>query len=490
MQRNYHSIGDSSDMALTEQKPSLLSKAWGSIKKASKFALTLIIISPSAVNAAASVTDADPKIMGLTWFNSLSRSNYWATIGYFFASLAVNIPVMYSYAPKALEKFKLSFNAFTSSIQKLKTATTPEERWKHRKEILKHIGIFLTGASAALATGAIAFDAFTWAGELIALSVSVFNTTVYFATRYVGVKNFVNWVNGRRDPELQLNKAAIDVLRRINENHLDEINELINTIITKHKELTPIAIEEIFSRLENKVNDNNEILDPENPNLEKLGLAFDVAFGLAVFIPAWYTFIEKGFGGENIAAKYAGHPMDDTHRAVKLALGLIPGTASAMLYFINVFNYRQIAVDIWNEVSYEPISKIPQIIYNLLWLGINYPASGSMQNVVRNIEKKGDAQIIPVALDSDVGNAFAWLVQAGAYATNAAPCHQKFSGNGEKNDRDTVIKYLAAKDIEDMPKQEATSMALSRLSLFSEKHNDVTILIDNRNNYLPQSGIV
>jgi hypothetical protein len=278
---------------------------------------------------------------------------------------------------------------------------------------------------------------------------------------------------------MDLINECIDLLNRINDKYVEQVNSIAKDILKKHNhKVNDKALQTIFQRISD-IKD----LHPESVN-EKTTFAvvtkacastFDTLFGLAAAVSVAPTFMQKGFFGVNLGvthvAKLFGKQFetgtylcDNLERYQKGLLGALPALSSSGLYAISAMDLRPVLSSIVKDWWKNP-RIIPAVGFTALGVAVGYSGAG-MYNIASSIVS--DPERICLFLGNLDPEYPASNAAFGA-ATNAKSDFAKVFATLETHDPKThFIRYLKKKDIDDTLTNQARA-SLKSLSLFRKK---------------------
>lgn len=414
--------------------------------KFTKFTLAAASAAGSAINAVAAVTKVDPKDMTRAWAASTFSWDTWGKLGVAtnsvwngISSMVVNIAVAYDFIPIAFNKLKLNVGRC----------------FKTCPLFFGNLGTLFLGTAAALSAAGIAYGAFIWAGSIVAAISATVNLSIYFITRYVGVKTFINRLLGLWDKDVQATKEIIDALGRIQENYLAEVNALI-VKHAKGEKINNENIHNILSALNLLILNNPDIVRSKTKTDTAKAFActvFDMALATLAAGYVFPTFAEKGFEGVRAIGTLANGGIEalEKHQYVlstltaaeKLGVGFFPGAASSLLYWIWTFDFRDTLLSTCKEIYNLPTrgARYGSALLFGLVAGLNYSASPSMQNLAMNNLNNPDRILPEIATASTGyvrGNQFSGL------CVNMKSSVAKAFG-AITNDATGLVKFLKSK---------------------------------------------
>ncbi len=432
------------------------------LKKCPKLLLATVSASPASVNAAAAATNSDTKDIGITWWQAMSDQEKAFSLWNAIASLIVNIKLNVDYLPVALEKTKDAIaTSCDSAKQFVLTASTMS-----------------VGLSAAVAAGAIAYASFSWAGALVAGTITGVNSIIFYATRYVGFKNLINRIVGMLNKDIRFTKEIINSLERIENNQLHLVNHIIDKETHQHKKglSNPLTLNRIFIQLnalsEQMAQQGNALIRPQT-RLDRIqdysGTIFDVLLATITAMFIFPTFAQKGFDGFKQLSQLLGRDISDLDRNIQLGIGFVPGSASAAMYAMSALDFRKIAWLVFQEVSAHPKQKLPDLIAVLFWVITNYFASASMENIARKgiIARQAEEQLIPFAPGSTTSEVYAIFNRIGGFLVNTKS--SLADSYGTEATLPGLIKQLRKIDVDTLKKEEWNQLITTagHLSLFT-----------------------
>jgi hypothetical protein len=411
-------------------------KFWLILTIMTKIIVSLIASGANAINAMMNPSDKQPKDINSEWWENLSTRDRTEAIWFAVASLLVN--------------FILAYDSIPEAFHTLKTSVTKPHKTRQEKFDL---GVTVTlGLSAAVASSAISFGAFTWLNTTVAKIVAFAALLINFTTRYVGVKNLGNRVRSGYDSDTQ---AIHQFIRDM------------NNIKRRYRNITDMLVKQSYDRAGNKINDKTiayfanrmfilrRIIEEKNDNIIHTNNRLDIAWhylllGLTgslasiVGLASLPTFDQKGFDGLNAIT---GGYLKFLPAGARGFIGFPPGAATAMLYAVSALDLPNLTVntakDLWHDRD-----GIKFLFF--LFLGIaNVYASSSMENVSKGAMQSPDWIFSFLVLGTFLGKTVVNLNRVGGGATNTKASFLKFFSAPAPRDgrlRD-VIKYLEKKDI-------------------------------------------
>lgn len=206
--------------------------------------------------------------------------------------------------------------------------------------------IFFAGY-AALANAAIIYAGFLWLplGQLTAIFPSLFNYTVVFASRYVGLGHLMNRVLGFFSNDVRLQEEVIYCLEHIKPEYLDDINSILEAKTCDEAGLLDIL--DILSTREHAITPIDSLW-----YLKKgLGTVFDLGFSLSIFVTSFMLFAQKGYDGVELMTHDG---FKDANPWVKIALGIVPGVVSAIFMALNAFDLRRVMLVFSKHLRHHP----------------------------------------------------------------------------------------------------------------------------------------
>ncbi len=431
-----------------------------------KFTLSMIAGGASALNATVNPSGAQPSNIGQEWWDSLSTALAFYCLLNGGASLIVNYVFAYTSIPTAALKIRKNLLKYP----------------QNKREIIEN-GITITlGTSAAVATAAIAYNAFTWTkkytgNEAIADIVTVASLAINFTTRYVGVRSLLNFFHAYTDEELILKKELSDDLANIQADYKETMQTLLEDAFNENNHLFN---EDTLVRFINKIIDTQDpdfinVISPAKARLHKALHGLEVLFAATIGLAALPTFIQLGFNGINILATKCGYEeLGHLDRHYRGLIGLTPGVATAMLYAISTLDLPRLLVNIVKELN-EERRAWPMFLF-AVFLVFNILASGSMQNVAEGVESKEDRIFDFLSLSTFLGVALVWLNRLGGGITNAKASFQKLFGSPSLTDPKLgdVNKWMHDINIDNRFKPDTVSTLLA-YSQFRRRRGDVVV---------------
>jgi hypothetical protein len=439
---------------------------WRASAILTKSTVSLIAGSSSAINAGVNASKSQPQDISEAWWNAMSAPLQADTGWSFSASLSVNVIFAYNSISEAFDKAR--DNLF--------------KRNQTRQEILENFITVTLGSSAAIASAAISYNAFSWTIGAVSYPVTVASLLINFTTRYVGVRTLINRFHLHLDKDLIIKNQCVQDLERIDPAYYKEVNEAVLAAFEKNekkldKEFIAIFATEFLELLEEKP----DILKPETDSEafnRRAFFLFEVVFACSIGLAALPTFTQKGFDGINLLVtliKTDG--MNFLAWYLKALVGAMPGIATAMLYTISALDFPKLTMTIMqglfdamkNAEGIHAHLKLVVPVMAFLYLAIaNGFASSSMQNVAEGVFGKPDRIFDFISTENILGKILIPLNRIGGGVTNAKASFSHAFGKANATDPKLadVIKLFNTIHI-DNRLEEKQQVALKKLAFFS-----------------------
>jgi hypothetical protein len=398
--------------------------AWAALAFFIKFTLSTVAGGASALNATVNPSGGQPSDIGEEWWDNLSTSLAFFCILNGCASLIVNFVFAYTSIPAAALKIRKNLLKYPQTT----------------REIVEN-GITITlGTSAAVATAAIAYNAFSWTSkythnEALADIVTAASLAINFTTRYVGVRSLINSFRAHSDEELMLKKELSEDLGNIHADYKVTMQSLLTeAFVQNNHQFNETTLVLFLKKIIAKDDpDFVNAITPAKALLYKALHALEVLFAATIGLAALPTFTQLGYNGINIlVTKCGSDELAHLDRFYRGLIGITPGVATAMLYAVSTLDLPRLLVNIVKEL-YEDRRAWPIFVF-VLFLTFNILASGSMQNVAEGVESKEDRIFDFLSLSTFLGVSLVWLNRLGGGITNARASFQKLYGSPDLTD--------------------------------------------------------
>jgi hypothetical protein len=431
---------------------------WNILWVTFKVTVSTIASSSTSLNAGVNATDSQPKDIGEEWWSKLSDFIVFMFFLESVSSFLVNYPFSYESIPSAGKKLRKNL---------LKYPQTP-------REVFENALTVTLGTSAAIATGAIAYNSFTWTkkftgNESIADIVSMASLLINFTTRYVGVRKLINRLRGFNDQELILKKQLSNDLTHIHPGHLEQIKILLNKAYSENDNTLNETTIKLFIDKIIETNDP-EFIDAfaglttaQYYSLYSLEVLFSIIIGLA----ALPVFTQLGYNGFNIlVTKCGSDKLEHLDRFYKGAIGIMPGVATAMLYAVCALDIPSVVINIFKELY--QTRRVWDLFVFVVFTAALGLSSGSMQNVTEGILKNEDRIFDFFEMDNIQGLILIALIRIGAGTTNAISVFSVLFGQPAKRDPEIrdVRKWLYNEVHIDQRLDKLTFDSLKKYSVF------------------------
>lgn len=416
---NENDFDSTSSLLLSDKTPEEATESWAAwgwrqLKKLPLAAISLVAAAPSAINALAAPTSAEPSdIVDGLWWRALSPVKIMHSLANAASSLGINTIMNLFFFPSA-------FNNFWANIKTF------------RQTPVGNIAYILLGIGGAIGASAVAYAAFhffpgSFLGELLAGSAALLNFTVLVATRYVGAVNFIKRIKNYFDPTITLQKELVDLLDHVKPEYKNEVKQkfltstqlALNGFTAQKAEDVDKIIENLVQALEDYAKDHPYLFtDPTKLELFTNGLLtlFDLSFAAIMLVVPTLTFMQKGVDGLGTLKGFiSGDDLSDWSPWAQRGLGLLPGLSSGFLYSSSAYDLRSTFVDTAKHLCSHP-KQIPSAI---LLLGANILAASSLENIAKGIVKKENITFVSKAHSSkELVQAFIWTNALGGFSTN------------------------------------------------------------------------
>lgn len=376
---------------------------------------------PPAMNAFANAMDVHPADSFAAFLTKDLAIQIFSTVNGV-SSLTINTIMNAYYLPTALGRFLDNImHSFDSPSAFFSNLTT-----------------MLFGFGGAIATSAISYEAFQWLpGATFSATIpTAMGFAMFVATRYVGVLNVFNRAYNLLNPDTQTQTQFGDEISRIKKDKLDNVRDNFFAVLDDllkvelksdkdedvNKAFTSEEMDLIADRLATVLNeiaalDPNLVEEKEMSNAayaaKYAGLIFDITFAIACGLPAYLTFMQKGFDGISVISKFAGYDFSRINPWLKPIAGVIPGLASGMLYFDSGSKFRGVLVELAQYIWESP----KRILVAAPLLVANYLAAYGPENIAAGI-LKNKFNIIGMYNNTTLGSIFAKLNFVGGLAVN------------------------------------------------------------------------
>jgi hypothetical protein len=422
-----------------------------------KFLIAFIGGASNAINAMMVPSNSKPDKIGPEWWDSMDDLIKVESILYVLFSLSVNF--LY-----ALESFPSAARVLRKDL--FRKNQTP-------LQIAENTTTVILAGSAATASAAIAYNAFSWTLSEIEDIVTVAALVINFTTRYVGCKDLIKRTRGYFYSDIQLVRTLEHDLKNIDDEYMGIVEERYQEAlrVTEGK-FTEQTLQIFTEKLIVEIEKNPDLLQKENFKTTLLAYssaATKVTVACAVGVLTFPTFTQKGFDG---FAKIIGlfpngdGALDHLPAGVRGLIGGLPGLATSMLYTLSCLDFPAVTGSVLKQLYNKP-----EITWLLMfaYLGVaNFCASASMENVAVNVLDHEDRIFDFLTAYNLMGLACIYGGRLGAGITNSNAALRKVYSIpfNEKNPtlQTDMPKFLQTLDPNNLPSKET----VITLKAFSE----------------------
>lgn len=293
------------------------------------------------------------------------------------------------------------------------------------------------GVGGMIALSMVTLDVYHWLGEIAAWIPVIINAVpTALLPRTLGALNTTNALSNLSKADARAQAQFADALLRINDKYLHEINNELDAVLAKKFEnrsledlLTNDEIQEIAGELATilaKFAKKHKDLIDEKTYCESTYqwalLMTDLTSGCLLGLAAYLTYMQKGFDGFSLIAKYTtGSDLTVLDDWIKRGIGVVPGLATGLLYGSYGLKIRGTLFELLTQLYHNP-QEIPRAL--TLFIANSLAASGP-QNVAAGVIKR--PKNISFFHSADSGSStFVGLNYAGGWATNGDSVFKKF----------------------------------------------------------------
>ncbi|HEU5281909.1 MAG TPA: hypothetical protein VFU82_08035 [Gammaproteobacteria bacterium] len=350
-------------------------------------ALSILVSTPTAANAAAGAADIEPNKL-IDAFGNFSTSDKAWTVIDGGSSLIVNAVVFFDFALQLSSIFNGISNKLTKSLAE--------------KTIFSAVMLFaLCSATAAFGLGE---DNFAYLIDDVWLLPALAFALSTFVTRSTALDSIMTRMRNTRNEDSKKQAQFAFALKRLSPEAKQTIIETYNKTRdnylekTKNPNYSDLASEflQAFNVTHNSSTSFQKISSAKK-GLSLFGTGFDCLAAPTAAIPTGIVFAQKGYGGFNDIAKLCNSlALNDLPQAKQFPFGIGSGVASAALY-ARAYDYRHTLTDLWTHIrASETIKKRLFHAINAAFIFLlNIPASKSGQNMAQTMIDNPHSWVYP-----------------------------------------------------------------------------------------------
>lgn len=378
-------------------------------------ALAAVISATNAANAAASPSNTNPANMSFEWFGNLSTDLKAWTITYGGSSEAVNTI------------FNVDMMLLLGGI--IMGFAAKAHKAKREKALLAFVTIL--ALAAGLSSFGLGEDNFKFLKDDLFLIPAISFTLSTVISRMVGLDGIVTRNRNFLNPYAKQQSELVMALKHLKQDSKADVRELFEQVKQDlfsrkshptHKEFNDLFLGSLASTAQSDWFDHSTCVEK---SLARTGKAFDLLMGITVGLATGIAFVQKGYTGNLDMAKLIdsdfGEAFANLDNSWKALAGLASGLGSFALYATRTYDFRSTLIDTFNHLK-ETGLRSPAfyaVVFSLSTLAVlNYYASGSGENLAKNILKSPSTEITPIQMDTLLGDIFIKLNRAGVFFVN------------------------------------------------------------------------
>lgn len=299
------------------------------------------------------VSNTAPKDFSKKWWDDLSASTKILSVADACITYTVAVLTRYRYFPDMAKKL---VDIFANCLKSCCDFTNMQI-------------ILLLSLSAAIAAGALGYDAYVFAGEIAAIISAFANFLTVAGFRVTFVSALIKRIRDRFDEDYGFKQCVIETLSQLKEMHVQEFDEWLNG-----KELNEETIRELLVSLHSLARDiesqegspSYSILSPFTPwqrFSQYCGVAFDYALGFYFSVCFGSMFAEYGTHGLDLICQSIEPDcsLDTLSAASQVLVAGFMSASSSILAFLTGFEFRAFLSFYYQRVKENPWDLVPSI---------------------------------------------------------------------------------------------------------------------------------